>query len=358
MTMKAWRLDRLGGDLRFENVPMPEVRPGSVLVRVEASTLMSYMKPYVEGRLPPYHAPVGGFTPGGNCVGTIAAVGKDVWQLAPGRRVLLSSLFRSSENVPDPAQILIGVTSFGPDSEKVQADWPDGTLAEYALLPASAVGPADGVEEIDATQLAAASRFVVPYGGLVRGRLAAGETLIVNGATGAYGSAAVLVALAMGAGRVVAAGRNADKLERLVRLADKVVVAVVLSGNRQKDAAALCEAAGGGAQIAFDMVGGASEPDSTLAALSSLRRGGRLVLMGSMTVDLPVPYMQLMINSLEIIGNFMHPVDAYRSVLAMIRSGALEVTAIVPKVFPLADLPAAMEAAASADSLECVVMKS
>lgn len=80
MTMKAWRLDRLGGDLRLENVPMPEVRPGSILVRVEASTLMSYIKPYVEGRLPPYHAPSGGFTPGGNCVGTIETAGKDVWQ--------------------------------------------------------------------------------------------------------------------------------------------------------------------------------------------------------------------------------------------------------------------------------------
>lgn len=357
MTMKAWRLDRLGGDLRFENVPIPEVRPGSILVRVEASTLMSYMKSYVEGRLLPYHAPVGGFTPGGNCVGTIRAVGKDVWQLAPGRRVLLSSLFRSAENVPDPAQILIGLTSFGPDSEKVQADWPDGTLAEYALFPASAVFPADGFE-IDATQLAVVSRFVIPYGGLVRGRLAAGETLIVNGATGAYGSAAVLVALAMGAGRVVAAGRNTNKLERLVRLAGKAVVPVALSGNRQKDAAALREAAGGGAEIAFDMVGGASEPSSTLAALDSLRRGGRLVLMGSMTVDLPVPYLQLMINNLEIVGNFMHPAAAYRNVLAMIRSGALPVTTIVPKVFLLADLPAAMEAAASADSLECVVVKS
>ena len=188
MTMKAWRLDRLGGDLRLENVPMPEVRPGSILVRVEASTLMSYMKPYVEGRLPPYHAPSGGFTPGGNCVGTIETAGKDVWQLAPGQRVLVSSLFRSSENVADPAQILIGVTSFGPDSEKVQADWLDGTLAEYVLLPASSVVPADGFEDMEATQLAAVSRFVIPYGGLVRGRLAAGETLIVNGATGAYGS--------------------------------------------------------------------------------------------------------------------------------------------------------------------------
>jgi alcohol dehydrogenase len=161
MTMKAWRLDRLGGDLRLENVPMPEVRPGSILVRVEASTLMSYIKPYVEGRLPPYHAPSGGFTPGGNCVGTIETAGKDVWQLAPGQRVLVSSLFRSSENVADPAQILIGVTSFGPDSEKVQADWPDGTLAEYVLLPASSVVPADGFEDMEATQLAAVSRFVI-----------------------------------------------------------------------------------------------------------------------------------------------------------------------------------------------------
>jgi hypothetical protein len=69
--MKAWRLNHLGGELRLEEAPMPVVRPGSILVRVEASTLMSYMKPYVEGRLTAYHAPAGGFTPGGNCVGVI-----------------------------------------------------------------------------------------------------------------------------------------------------------------------------------------------------------------------------------------------------------------------------------------------
>jgi alcohol dehydrogenase len=38
------------------------------------------------------------------------------------------------------------------------------------------------------------------------------------------------------------------------------------------------------------MVGGAKDPTSTLAALNSLRRGGWLVLMGSMTVDLPISY--------------------------------------------------------------------
>jgi alcohol dehydrogenase len=355
--MKAWRLTHLGGDLSFETVPVPEVRPGSILVKVEASTLMSYMKPYVEGKLPPYHAPNGAFTPGGNCVGVITEVGRDVWQLKPGQRVLLSSLFRSSENVPDPAQLLIGVTSFGPASERIQADWPNGSLAEYTLLPASSVVPADDFEDIPATQLSAAARFVVPYGGLVRGRLAAGETLIVNGATGAYGTAAVLVALAMGAGRVVAAGRNRAKLDALVKLGGSAVAPVALTGDSAADAAALREAAGGGADIAFDMVGGAQEPSSTLAALGALRREGRLVLMGSLMVDLPVPYLQLMLNSIEIIGNFMHRTDAFRNILALVRAGRLDIGAIKPTVFPLSDLIPAMDAAGAAGSLEQIVMQ-
>ena len=50
--MKAWRLDRLGGTLRLEDMPIPEPRPGGIVVRIEASALMSYLKAYVEGRLP------------------------------------------------------------------------------------------------------------------------------------------------------------------------------------------------------------------------------------------------------------------------------------------------------------------
>lgn len=49
--MKAWKLERLGGALSLEEVPVPDVRPGSVLVRIQASPLLSYLKQYVEGRL-------------------------------------------------------------------------------------------------------------------------------------------------------------------------------------------------------------------------------------------------------------------------------------------------------------------
>lgn len=146
-----------------------------------------------------------------------------------------------------------------------QSDWPDGCLADYVLLPASSVVIAEGFEHMET-------------------QLAAGETMIVNGATGAYGGAAVLLAFAMGAGRVVAAGRNAAKLDALARIAGKGLATVMLSGDVQADAAALRDAAGGGAEIAFDMVGASADPGSTLAALNALRRGGRLVLMGGMTM--------------------------------------------------------------------------
>ncbi len=178
---------------------------------------------------------------------------------------------------------------------------------------------------------------------------------MVNGATGAYGTAAVLLGVAMGAAQVIAAGRNQDALE--ARAAGPRVSTVSLTGDVQKDASALREAAGGGAHMAFDRVGQARDPKATLAALHSLRRGGRLVLMGSMTIDLPVPYTTMMLNNWEIMGQFMYPAAAYRRLLDLLRSGLLDISSIRPRVYPLAALPEAMEAAASAGSLECIVME-
>src|SRR6201998_3499170 len=96
--MKAWQLDRLGGELRFNDVRTPEPRPGSVLVRIEASALMSYLKAYVGGKLPVYNPPPGPFTIGTNGVGVVEAVGRDVWHLNAGPRVVLSSHFVAPEN--------------------------------------------------------------------------------------------------------------------------------------------------------------------------------------------------------------------------------------------------------------------
>ncbi|QBQ98885.1 zinc-binding dehydrogenase [Paraburkholderia pallida] len=354
--MKAWQLTRLGGELKLVDLPTPEPRPGSVVVRMQTSAVMSYMRQYVAGELPVYHAPDRPFIPGGNGVGIVHSVGKDVWHMKPGQRVVISSHFVSSENVSNPAQILIGVTASGAAGHAMQSDWPDGTLAEYALLPASTLTPADADADFDATQLALFARFVVPFGGLLRGRLAAGETVAVSGATGAYGSAAALLAVALGASRVVAIGRNAKALHALAGYGRGRIVPVAVTGDAAQDAETIRDAARGPVDLAFDMVGNARDPNMTLAALRSLAREGRLVLMGSMAVDLPLPYTEVMLNGWEIMGQFMYPRDAFRRLLAVAGTGALEFGALRPMVFGMTELHAAIECAANASGLECVVV--
>jgi alcohol dehydrogenase len=353
--MKAWVLDHLGGTLQLEDAPIPEPRPGGVVVRVEASVLMSYLKTYVEGRLSIYSPPDGPFTPGGNAIGTVHAIGLGIYHLKAGQRVVVSSHVVASENAPEPAQFLLGITA-GPAGKALQADWRDGTLAEYAHVPKSCVTPIEGLDTASAPQLSVLPRFAVPYGGLLRGRLAAGETIVVTGATGAYGSAAVLLSLALGAARVIAAGRNRTVLEALVRKGGPRVATVALSGDADADAMALRAAGGGGAHMAFDIVGGAQDANATLAALKSLRRGGRLVLMGSMAVPLPISYLEMMLNNLEIIGQFMYPSDAFTRLIDLARGGLLDLRAIRVRSFPLEALPEAIDVAATADGLECVVV--
>ena len=152
--MKAWLLDRLGGTLKLDDVPIPEPRPGGVIVKIEASALMSYLKAYVEGRLPIYSPPEGWFTPGGNAIGIVHEVGPEVYHLKPGQRVVVSSHVIADENVPEPAQFLLGITA-GPAGKSLQADWRDGTLAEYAL---SAEGVGDGDRRIGRDRPRAARR--------------------------------------------------------------------------------------------------------------------------------------------------------------------------------------------------------
>lgn len=354
--MKAWKLEKLGGSLSYVDIRLPEPRPGTVRVRMEASVLMSYMRDYLAGKLPVYNAPQTPFVPGGNGIGVISAVGPDVWHLRVGQRVAISSHVVADENVEERGQFLLGVTAVGGIAEAMQASFPDGTLAEEIVVPKSVVTPIVGLDALSALELAATMRYLVPYGGLLRGRLAPGETVVVVGATGAYGSAASLLALALGAERVVAAGRNEEALARLVALGKGRIVSVRLAGDIASDTAAIRAAAGGGAHLAFDMVGAARDANATLSALRSLRQRGRLVLMGSMTVPLPLSYVELMMNGWEILGQFMYPADAYLRLLALVRAGLLDPRAITAQAYPLAELETAMDAAKRASGLECVVI--
>jgi alcohol dehydrogenase len=334
--MKAWRLD---DTLEFHDIDRPALRPQSVLVRVEATALVSYFRAYVEDRLPGYFPPARPFTPGTTGIGVIEAVGDNVYDLRPGQRVLLSGYARAAENVPEPTEALLSLTA-DPGAHALVDDWRDGTLAEYALVPASTVTPIPArLATADGARLAVVLRCLVPYGGFLRGRLSPGETVIVNGATGSFGRAGVQVALAMGAGQVIAAGRSKEILDRLA--GTPRVRTVALTGDHDTDVAAL-----GPADLALDIVGQATSPDSTLAALDALHRGGRLVLMGSMTVPLPIDYLALMLSNKEIVGTFMYPADAPARLLNLAAAGLLDLGAIDTAAYPLGELGPAMDRAA------------
>jgi alcohol dehydrogenase len=172
----------------------------------------------------------------------------------------------------------------------------DGTFAEYCLAPKNTVTPIADNIDLDDVHLSMLPRFAIVYGGLLKGRLAAGETIIITGATGQFGMCAVFVALAMGAGKVIAAGRNEKSLQSLVDLADDRLTTVKLAGDVEVDTAALRKAADGGAHVAFDMVGMAKDSNAQSSALKSLLRGGRMVLMGSVLAPWNIPYFDMVLH--------------------------------------------------------------
>ncbi|GAA0469132.1 zinc-dependent alcohol dehydrogenase family protein [Parasphingorhabdus litoris] len=354
--MKAWTLEAPGGALTLMDREVPEALPGTVVIDMKAAPLLSYLKSYVQGEMP-YWYPDRPFTPGTNGVGTVRAVGKNVYHVQPGQRVTVNPYLIAGEPVAEPAQILIGLTGMSEDSGHMLGEWADGTYAETVRMPASTVLSLEGMDAIPDSQLASLSKIVVPFGGLSRANMRVGDRVIIHGATGYFGSAAILGALALGADRVVIAGRTAKTLETLASLLGDRVIPVMMTGDVETDATALRKASGGGAHIAFDQVGNADSANGTLAALRALERNGKLVLMGSMAVPLPIPYNEMLANNWEIIGHFMYSDADYLTVIDLVRSGRIDLGVLNISEFDLVDLGAAMDAAGKMRSLDSIVLQ-
>jgi len=361
--MKAWRLQGPGGRFALEDMEIPRPRPGGAVVRMQAAPVLSYMRQVLDGSLG-YAVPAQPFVPGTNGIGVVESVGAGVYHLKAGERVLLSPHHVVDERTANPAQLLIGLTAMGSggfasipaETLALQRDWPDGVLAEYAQLPAACMTPLAGLEAVSAEQLTALAKFIVPYGGFLRGAFQGGEVAIVNGASGYFGSAAVLLALAMGATIVIAAGRDRAALETVAAAGGPRVRIVALSGDVARDTDALRSATSGGADFALDIVGRAKSASSTLATLRALRRGGRLMLMGSVAEPLPITIGEMLANDWSMTGVFMYPKSAPARLATMVASGTLRLDGIAIARFPLADLSAAMDAAARMRALDLTVV--
>jgi NADPH:quinone reductase len=127
----------------------------------------------------------------------------------------------------------------------------------------------------------------------LRGRLDEGETVLVHGAAGGVGTAALQVAKGLGARTIAVV--SSDEKEEVARAAG--ADEVVRSDRAWKDEAK--ELSGGGVDVVLDPVGG----DRFLDSLRVLREGGRVVVVGFTGGSIPeVKVNRLLLNNTEIVG--------------------------------------------------------
>jgi alcohol dehydrogenase len=351
-THKAWRL-HAHNDLRFDEVATPAPAPDGVLVRIEAGMVLSYMGRVLSGQVP-YSLPPMPFVPGTNAIGRVIATGANVSHVQSGDRVFLSPHLRGDVPDGEPPQILIGLTATVTTSAALamQARWRDGVFAEIAHWPAACVTPLFNMDDKPAAEMIGLAKLIVPFGGLQRTDLRGGETILVNGASGYFGSGAVMLAAAMGAGRVVAVGRKREALENLREVFGPRVVPAVVTGDAGNDLAIIRKAAGGSADVALDLLGSAKSTSTTLSCLRALKRGGRLVLMGSAEVPLELSFREMLANDWEVVGQFMYARQAPGQLAQLAAEGLLDLRKIAVTTFKLADFKRAVEAAALMQGLD------
>ncbi|KJK35277.1 alcohol dehydrogenase [Lentzea aerocolonigenes] len=326
--MRAATLTAFGSPLTVHDVPDPEAGSGEVLVEVLATCVPPYAAEVFSGeRRYPLEPPV---VPGAGGIGRVLRVGPDATKLAVGDLVWCDSTVRARDDALTPDITLQGWSSRGEGGARLARYLHDGPFAELMRVPTENVYPLPAAAAADPARWSALAVHTIPYGGLLAGRLAAGETLLISGATGNLGSSAVAVALAMGAGLVVAPGRNRAALDLLAERFGPRVSPVELSGNENTDRAAMAAAANGPIDIVLDLLPPQAPSSAARAAAMTVREYGRVVLMGGVGMlggaDFALPYPWIMRNSVTVRGQWMYPRTANIGMIRLIATGALDLT--------------------------------
>ena len=231
--------------LALEEVPDPRPGKGQVLIDVYSAGLNFPDTLQIAGKYQ-FQPPLP-FTPGAEVAGTVAEIGEGVTGLEPSDRVMATP----------------GI----------------GGMAERVAVDAEAVDPIP-----DGMDFNTAAGFEIAYGTSYhalkqRGQLRSGETLLVLGAAGGVGLAAIEIGKAFGA-RVIAAASSGEKLE--IARSHGADVLVNYAGENLKDK--IKELTGGqGADVIFDPVGG----DLFDQCARSINWNGRILVIGFASGTIP-----------------------------------------------------------------------
>ena len=253
--MKALQCVELGGvdKLEINEVSSPDVGPGQVLIDVKAASVNFPDVLMIQG-LYQFQPPLP-FTPGGEAAGSIEKVGEGVESLKEG--------------------------------DKVFAMTGMGAFAEKIVAPKESVMPIPESMDYETAAALSMTYGTTLYALKQRANLKTGETLLVLGAAGGVGLAAVDLGKAMGA-RVIAAASSQEKIDMCIQHgADEGFIYPTgdLSKDQQKELSGkIKDITGGvGANVIYDPVGSHySEP-----ALRAIAWEGRYLVIGFAAGDIP-----------------------------------------------------------------------
>jgi NADPH:quinone reductase-like Zn-dependent oxidoreductase len=335
--MKAAILKAFGAPVVVGTWPDPVLGTGEVIVDVVAVRVLSYANEVFD-RTRHYvlDPPI---VPGPGAIARVRAVGPDATHLAVGDWVFCDPTVRSRDDVLSPDIVLQGWTAAGDGGRRLQKHFRDGSWAEQMRVPTENAIAIGSLDEAEAVSWCALGTLLVPYGGFLAVNLQPGETVLVSGATGNFGSAAVAVALAMGARSVVAPGRNEKVLDDLVRRFGERLRPVKLVGDEQGDRERMMRAAAGPIDCVIDLLPPSVPATVVRTAVLTVRPNGRVVLMGGVGMsggeDLALPYPWLMRNNITVRGQWMYPREATVRRAGLIRAGLLRLDQFEATVFDL-----------------------
>jgi zinc-binding alcohol dehydrogenase/oxidoreductase len=304
--VKAVRIHEDGGPevLRYEDVPEPPPGPGEVLVRLAAASL-NHLDIWIRQGLPSVPKPR---ILGADGAGTVEAVGDGVEGVAAGQAVVLNP------GLDDGAHII--------------GEHCDGTHAELVVVPAEYVVPKP--EHLDFVEAAAFPLvYETAYRMLVtRAGLSEGEWVLAWGVGSGVGSAAFLIAKALGARVVVTSGSDA-KLEQALALGADAAVNHA-TGDVAKG---VKEITGGhGIDVVVEHVGEATWKTS----LSVAAPHGRIAVCGATSgPNPPAGLNRIWWKHLSVLGSTMATRKDFAGLLELIERTKLR--PIVDRSFPLAD---------------------
>ncbi|HEY4119949.1 MAG TPA: zinc-binding dehydrogenase [Byssovorax sp.] len=322
--MRAVVLHETGGPdkLAHETVVDPKPGDGEVLVRVRASAVCGRDLVDRRGGFPMMKLPT---ILGHEMAGEVVELGPggDATGLAVGDRVV--NLHRPS--CMSCARCLGGEPVLCERAWQSFGHTVDGAYAELVVAHHRALvkAPASLSFEVLSTLMCTAG--VALFALRARGRLALGETALITGASGGVGAMAIGVAKNMGA-RVVATTTSPAKVDALRELgADHVVVSA--NGRFDDEVKRVTD---GGADLALELTGSAT----FTGALRSVRRGGRVVVVGNIEAEkVALNPGYLILHGLTVTGSASCAHRDLADVFDLVSRGALKPR--IDRVLPLSD---------------------